>query len=115
MLWSDGIAAEKLEVDRGGLSQAVVQQELRTRLGFTGVTITDALEAGAISSHGTDAELGVLAAQAGMDLLLASAQDVSQGQDVVSGLAAALANGTLDRSDFTAAVNRVCALRTSLA
>jgi beta-N-acetylhexosaminidase len=98
-----------------GLSPTVVRQELRTRLGFTGVTITDALEAGAISSYGTDAELGVLAAQAGMDLILASARNVSQGQDVVSGLAAALADGALDQSGFTAAANRVSALRTGLA
>ena len=96
-----------------GLSPTVVQQELRTRLGFTGVTITDALEAGAISSFGSYGELGVLAAQAGMDLLLASAQDVSEGQEVVSGLATALGNGTLSQSDFTAAVNRISALRTA--
>ncbi|MGH3170085.1 MAG: glycoside hydrolase family 3 N-terminal domain-containing protein [Trebonia sp.] len=97
-----------------GLSATIVQQELRTRLGFTGVTITDALEAGAISSFGSYGELGVLAAQAGMDLLLASAQDVSEGQDAVSGLATALGNGTLSQSGFTAAVNRVSALRASL-
>lgn len=97
-----------------GLSPTVVGQELRTRLGFTGVTITDALEAGAISAYGTAGELGVLAAQAGMDLLLASSTDVSQGQDVVSGLATALGNGTLGQSGFNAAVNRVSALRAAL-
>jgi beta-N-acetylhexosaminidase len=97
-----------------GLSPTVVGQELRTRLGFTGVTITDALEAGAISAYGTAGELGVLAAQAGMDLLLASSTDVSQGQDVVSGLATALGNGTLSQSDFNAAVNRVSTLRAAL-
>jgi beta-N-acetylhexosaminidase len=97
-----------------GLSSAVVRQELRGRLGFSGVTITDALEAGAISSYGTASQLGVRAAQAGMDVLLASARDVSQGQDVVSGLASAYSGGTLNQSDFTAAANRVTALRTSL-
>jgi hypothetical protein len=49
-----------------------------------------------------------------MDLLLASSTDVSQGQDVVSGLATALGNGTLGQSDFNAAVNRVSALRAAL-
>jgi beta-N-acetylhexosaminidase len=97
------------------LSPAIVQDELRTRLGFTGVTITDALEAGAVSSFGSYGNIAVLAAQAGMDLLLASAQDVSEGQDVVSGLASALGDGTLGQADFTAAANRVSALRAGLA
>jgi beta-N-acetylhexosaminidase len=98
-----------------GLSPTIVQGELRTRLGFAGVTITDALEAGAVSSFGGYGDIAVLAAQAGMDLLLASARDVSEGQDAVSGLASALGDGTLGQADFTAAVNRVSALRTGLA
>src|SRR5262249_978707 len=53
-----------------GLSPAIVGGELRRRLQFRGVTITDALEAGAISAFGTSAECGVLAARAGMDVLL---------------------------------------------
>jgi beta-N-acetylhexosaminidase len=97
------------------LSPTIVQDELRARLGFTGVTITDALEAGAVSSFGSYGNIAVLAAQAGMDLLLASAQDVSEGQDVASGLASALGDGTLGQADFTAAVNRVSALRAGLA
>lgn len=97
------------------LSPTIVQDELRARLGFTGVTITDALEAGAVSSFGSYGNIAVLAAQAGMDLLLASAQDVSEGQDVASGLASALGDGTLGQADFTAAANRVSALRAGLA
>ena len=97
-----------------GLSSAVVQRELRGRLGFKGVTITDALEAGALSPYGSYAHRAVLAAQAGMDLLLASARDVGQGQAVVAGLATALGNGTLGAATFTGAVKRATALRLSL-
>ena len=39
-----------------GLSPTVVQSELRARLGFQGVTITDALEAGALKAFGTTAQ-----------------------------------------------------------
>jgi beta-N-acetylhexosaminidase len=46
-----------------GLSPAIVGGELRQRLKFRGVTITDALEAGAIASFGTPAECSVLAAR----------------------------------------------------
>ena len=97
-----------------GLSPAVVQQELRQRNGFTGVTITDALEAGALSSFGSTGNRAVLAAQAGMDLVLASARDVSQGDAARTALNTALSNGTLDSAAFNAAVARVNALRDSL-
>jgi beta-N-acetylhexosaminidase len=78
------------------------------------VTITDALEAGALASFGSYGQRAVLAAQAGMDLLLCSARDVSQGQAVTSALAAALDAGQLDQSGFTAAWQRVNALRAAL-
>ena len=62
-----------------GLSSAIVQRELRTRLGFRGVTITDALEAGALRSFGTFGHRSLLAARAGMDLVLCSGQSVGEG------------------------------------
>jgi beta-N-acetylhexosaminidase len=97
-----------------GLSSKVVQGELRNRLKFTGVTITDALEAGALKNYGTTQNRALLAAQAGMDLILASAQNVTQGQQVRAELAAAYGNGTLNHAAFLASVNRVIALRHSL-
>ncbi|WP_433894163.1 glycoside hydrolase family 3 N-terminal domain-containing protein [Streptomyces sp. CA-111067] len=98
-----------------GLSPVVVQQELRQRLGFTGVTITDALEAGAISSSYTTGRRAVLAATAGIDLLLCSARDTSQGAAAVTALADAYSSAQLPTADFNAAVQRVTALRTWLA
>ena len=97
-----------------GLSPKVVQGELRNRLKFTGVTITDALEAGALKSYGTTQNRTLLAAQAGMDLILASAQNVTQGQQARGELAAAYGNRTLNRQAFLASVNRVIALRRTL-
>jgi beta-N-acetylhexosaminidase len=97
-----------------GLSTAVVQNELRTRLGYGGVTITDALEAGALSAFGSTSQRAVLAARAGMDLILCSARDVSQGTAATTALAGALDAGQLDAAAFSAAVNRVTSLRQSL-
>jgi beta-N-acetylhexosaminidase len=94
-----------------GLSSTVVQSELRGRLGYQGVTITDALEAGALTAFGSYGQRAVLAAQAGMDLLLCSAQDPGEGQAVTSALATALGNGQLNSASFDAAVQRVTALR----
>ena len=94
-----------------GLSPTVVQGELRGRLGYQGVTITDALEAGALGAFGSYGQRAVLAAQAGMDLLLCSAQDPGEGQAVTSALASALDSGQLNSATFNAAVQRVTALR----
>ena len=97
-----------------GLSRAVVQGQLRRRLGFPGVTITDALGAGALRAFGPVSRRGQLAALAGMDLLLCSGETVSQGEQARRGLQAGYQDGLLSRSSFQAAVRRVLALRASL-
>jgi len=98
-----------------GLSSKVVQGELRQRLGFTGVTITDALEAGGLVHYGSVANRSILAATAGMDLLLCSEQHDIQGIQALDALLGGYRDGTLNQSDFQASVARVIALRASLA
>jgi beta-N-acetylhexosaminidase len=98
-----------------GLSPAVVQGELRQRLGFGGVTITDALGAGALRAFGPVSHRGQLAAVAGMDLLLCSGETVSQGEQARLGLLAGYRDGRLSHQSFQASVRRVLALRASLA
>ncbi|MBV9843954.1 MAG: beta-N-acetylhexosaminidase [Kutzneria sp.] len=97
-----------------GLSPTVVGGELRGRLGFTGVTVTDALEAEALRTFGPTAQRAVLAAEAGMDLILCSARDANQGAAARIALAGALDSGQLGRADFQAAADRVLALRETL-
>ena len=97
-----------------GLSAAIVQGELRDRLGFRGVTITDALEAGAVAPFGDTGERSVLAAQAGMDVLLCSARDVTQGTAAVQAVAAALQGFQLNPGHSRQALRRVLDLRQQL-
>jgi len=97
-----------------GLSPAVIGGELRQRLGFTGVTITDALEAGALQAFGTTGQRATLAANAGMDLILCSSQTLDQGEQARTALQQGLASGTLNHAAFTAAVERIISLRSSL-
>ncbi|MBR7839146.1 beta-N-acetylhexosaminidase, partial [Actinospica durhamensis] len=97
-----------------GLSSVVVQQELRDRLGFKGVTVTDALEAGALKAYGGPGTRAVDAALAGMDLIMCSEQNPTQGEQATEALAAALQDGKLGSSGFDAAVNRLWALRQKL-
>jgi beta-N-acetylhexosaminidase len=101
-----------------GLSSKVINGELRSRLGFRGVTITDALTAGALSAFGSLGRRGVLAARAGADLLLctepASAGSALSGTSVMLALDHALASGQLSRSSAEHVVARVIALRQRL-
>ncbi len=97
-----------------GLSSNVIGGDLRGTLGFTGVTITDALEAGALQGYGTAQNRAVLAAGAGMDLILCSDGKASQGLAAVQGLRTAYNNGRLNQAAFTRAVTRILTLRASL-
>ncbi|WP_446666645.1 glycoside hydrolase family 3 N-terminal domain-containing protein [Flexivirga sp. B27] len=97
-----------------GLSKIFVEQELRGRQKFSGVTITDALEAGALEPFGDTGERSVLSAAAGMDILLCSGRDVAQGTDAVTAVTAALRSGRLNPGQFKQALRRVRGLRDSL-
>jgi beta-N-acetylhexosaminidase len=98
-----------------GLSKHVIQGELRGRLGFDGVTITDALEAGALKEFGGFGNRAVLAADAGMDVLLFSNKTVGEGAEGLKALTNALKRGQLSRPAFQASVERILALRQDLA
>jgi beta-N-acetylhexosaminidase len=102
-----------------GLSSTIIHDELRGRLGFRGVTITDALGAGALNAYGSFGRRAVLAAHAGADLLRCTtgtlnAETLPDGVEALEGLAAAIATHRLDRAYAEAAAARVFALRSGL-
>ena len=97
-----------------GLSSKIVQGQLRTRLGYDGVTITDAIGAGALTSFGSISNRSLLAGEAGMDLILAASQRSSEGVLSVNGLESGYKSGKLPTAAFRAAVARILALRHSL-
>ena len=88
--------------------------QLRTRLGFQGVTITDAIGAGALGGYGSTQNRALKAAQAGMELILASAS-VGQGEQCTRpGLATGYRDGGLPKADFQSTVEQILAMRASL-
>jgi beta-N-acetylhexosaminidase len=97
-----------------GLAAGIVNGILRDRLGFDGVTITDAIGAGALAAYGPVQHRAVLAAGAGMDLILASSQSSAEGVACVAGLESGYSGGQLARPYFQAAVGQILALRQSL-
>ncbi len=95
------------------LSRRIATSELRQRLGFDGVTITDDLEAGALKPLGNAGQLAVKAAGAGNDLVL-FARNYSSSEQAAKALTAALKSGRLKMSEARAAAARILALRSSL-
>ena len=97
-----------------GLSAPIVQGLLRGKLGFEGVTITDAIGAGALRAYGPVQRRAVLAAGAGMDLILAASQHSAEGTQAAAGLLGAYSSGALGPAGFQAAVEQILWLRQSL-
>ncbi len=95
------------------LSRAVATRELRDRLGFTGVSITDDLDVRALDRFGRAATVGLRAARAGNDLLL-FAQSYSNGAAAASAFLRSAQAGDVDRSELEQHAARVLALRASL-
>jgi len=71
-------------------------------------------EAGALRAFGSPANRAALAAEAGMDLILCSGQQVGEGVSAASALAHSLASGRSSTAGFAASVQRVLALRATL-
>ncbi len=87
--------------------------ELRGRLGFEGVSITDALGSAAVSDFGGPAKAGLAAAGAGTDLLLFT--DPAAGARAGAALLRGLRSGALSRAEFEVSAGRVLRLRHRLA
>jgi len=94
-------------------ARPIATGELRSRLGFRGISITDAMEAVAVRDFGGAAKAGTAAARAGTDLLLFA--DFHAAARARRALRRGLRSGALDRGAFEASVGRVLRLRHGLA
>jgi beta-N-acetylhexosaminidase len=92
-------------------TRQIVTGELRGRLGFHGVTITDSLGSAAVAEFGGQREAAVDGAAAGDDLLLFD--DLPSALAGHEALVKQLRAGGLKRPPFLAAVGRVLRLRAS--
>ena len=92
------------------LSPAIITGVLRSELGFDGVVMTDALYMAGISKTWSMPQAGVMAIQAGCDLLLGP-WNASQMRDMVSALKAALKRGSLTKARIDQSVRRILMLK----
>ncbi len=93
-------------------TRAIATGELRDRLGFAGVSITDSLGGAAVAAFGGQREAAVAAAAAGVDLMLFD--DLSSALAGHGALVAQLRRGKLRRRPFETSAQRVLRLRASL-
>jgi beta-N-acetylhexosaminidase len=90
-------------------ARTVATGELRGRLGFAGVSITDALDTVAVRAFGGPGRAGVAAAAAGTDLLLFT--DLGSAVRAHRALRRRLQAGALPRPRFERSAQRVLTLR----
>lgn len=95
------------------LSRRIADTRLRERLGFRGVSISDALDTPATARLGGTGEVALRAARAGTDLLV-HAGGYRHGARAAVALARGLRGGRLRRSRFEDSVNRTLVLRSEL-
>lgn len=98
--------------DPAAFTRAIATGELRNRLGFDGVTVTDALETPAVEDFGDVGPAAVAAARAGADVLLYARP--GPAHRAWRALVAKLRAGDLDRPEFETAAQRVLDLRAAL-
>jgi len=102
-----------------GLSAVVIGGELRARLGYRGVVITDALGADSLAAFGSIGDRALLAARAGADLLLCAETNPDQntptdGAASLQALTAAYARGQITGAAAKVTAGRVLRLRAGL-
>ncbi len=93
-------------------ARQIATGELRGRLGFQGVSVTDALGAVAVQDFGGPARAGLAAVRAGVDLLLFN--DLAQAEKGWKALVRQLRARKLPRVEFETSVQRVLDLREQL-
>ncbi|HEY3492008.1 MAG TPA: glycoside hydrolase family 3 N-terminal domain-containing protein, partial [Solirubrobacterales bacterium] len=93
-------------------TRAIATGELRNRLGFDGVSVTDALETPAVEDFGGTAKAAVAGARAGADLLLYAR--LGPAERAWKALVSKLRSGGLEREGFEEAAQRVLELRADL-
>ena len=93
-------------------SRPIATGELRGRLGFEGVSVTDALGTVAVEDFGGPAKAGLAAVRAGVDLLLFN--DLNGAESGWKALTAKLRARKLKRAEFVASAQRVLDLRAEL-
>ncbi len=92
------------------LSPSIITGVLRSELGFDGVVMTDALYMAGISNKWSMPQAGVMAIEAGCDMLLGP-WNVSQMRDMFVALQRAMKSGAITKARLDQSVRRILTLK----
>ena len=100
-------------------SRRIQSDLLRDQMGYQGVTITDALNMGAISQHFAPLDATIKTFQAGVDIALMPIQlyqaaDADKLADIISKIEIAVLNGSISEKEMDASVLRILKLKIKL-
>ncbi|MGL4624069.1 MAG: beta-N-acetylhexosaminidase [Culicoidibacterales bacterium] len=105
------ILLEQIDADvPATLSKTIITDMLRTKLGFTGIVMTDDMQMGAITEYFSVAQASVQSIQAGTDVLLIG-NDVTIIQEVHQALKTAVAESQISEARIDESVYRILHLK----
>jgi beta-N-acetylhexosaminidase len=113
MLMTAHVLVPALDRDFPATVSPIVLGDLRDRIGYTGVIITDDLAMQAISDRWGYAEAAVLAVQAGADMVMLAAEP-ENASSTVQAVIKAVEEGELSRERVFEAYNRVMLVKAQL-
>lgn len=113
MLMTAHVQVNALDLDFPATVSKIVIDDLRNRLGYEGVVITDDLAMQAISDRWTHAEAAVLALNAGVDMIMLAAEP-EHAESIFNAIIAAVQNGELTEAKINRAYERVTKLKETL-
>ena len=106
MVMAGHIRYHAFDTKPASLSPVILKQMLRNQLGYQGIVITDDLDMAAVSEgYGPD-KIGIVAIQAGTDILL-SCHNPEVQQRICRSTLQAVKNGTISQTDIDASVRRI--------
>ena len=106
MVMAGHIRYPAFDAKPASLSPVILKQMLRSQLGYQGIVITDDLDMGAVSEGYKPEEIGIVAVQAGTDILL-SCHDPEVQQRIYRSTLQAVKDGKISPSDIDASVRRI--------
>ena len=106
MVMAGHIRYPAFDTKPASLSPVILKQMLRNQLGYQGIVITDDLDMAAVSEgYGPD-KIGIVAIQAGTDILL-SCHNPEVQQHICRSTLQAVKDGTISQTDIDASVRRI--------
>lgn len=107
MIMMGHITLPSIDALPSSLSYKIIQEELRGKLNYDGVIITDSLAMGAVTEMYSTDELAVMAIKAGNDILLMPA-DL---EIAINGVLKAIENGEISEARIDESVKRILELK----